>query len=291
MTTDVGSYVPDFLVVALGADYDMDCHAGPRRRRIRVLHAQRRRADARRSGCLRRRKGPHLRARAAVQVSAGAVRGGVPPARALRAAGHPRVGADSRSTFPMQRPVPVTGAVAQMFRDGLAERGIDASSPSRSSPRSIPPRTTALLASGERCRTTSSSPFPSTERPIHSRLPASRSNGWVPVDQTEPQDAVSRASTQSATSAPGLGRFRRRASSPRRPRRVVADDIAATISGAEPPPPYGGIGGLLCRVRRRARLQGRGQLSEWRGARGRARTGRRSRTRWAGQGSNLRPWD
>ncbi len=29
------------------------------------------------------------------------------------------------STFPMNRPVPVTGEVAQMFRDGLAERGIE----------------------------------------------------------------------------------------------------------------------------------------------------------------------
>src|SRR6202050_1094101 len=28
------------------------------------------------------------------------------------------------TTFPMQRPVPVTGSVAQMFRDGLAERGV-----------------------------------------------------------------------------------------------------------------------------------------------------------------------
>jgi hypothetical protein len=28
------------------------------------------------------------------------------------------------SAFPMQRPVPVTGEVAQMFRDGLAARGI-----------------------------------------------------------------------------------------------------------------------------------------------------------------------
>ena len=29
------------------------------------------------------------------------------------------------TTFPMQRPVPVTGAVSQMFRDGLAARGVE----------------------------------------------------------------------------------------------------------------------------------------------------------------------
>jgi hypothetical protein len=30
-----------------------------------------------------------------------------------------------QETFPMQRPVPVTGEVSQMFRDALAARGIE----------------------------------------------------------------------------------------------------------------------------------------------------------------------
>jgi hypothetical protein len=69
-------------------------HPRPRRGRIRVLHPQWRRADARDPGRLRGRQGPLLGAGSAVQVPAGAVRGSVPAARALHAEGHPRVGAD-----------------------------------------------------------------------------------------------------------------------------------------------------------------------------------------------------
>ncbi len=36
-----------------------------------------------------------------------------------------RDGVQMATTFPMQRPVPVTGEVSQMFRDGLASRGIE----------------------------------------------------------------------------------------------------------------------------------------------------------------------
>ena len=60
-------------------------HARLRGGRPRVLHAGRGRASARRAGRVRGRACPRLGARAAVQVSAGAVRGVVPPARALHA--------------------------------------------------------------------------------------------------------------------------------------------------------------------------------------------------------------
>src|ERR671921_2515831 len=51
-------------------------------------------------------------------------------------------------TFPMQRPVPVTGAVSQMFRDGLAERGIE-ERPEQVVTALDPAQKEARLASGE----------------------------------------------------------------------------------------------------------------------------------------------
>ena len=53
VTTDAGSYDADFLVVAMGADYDMDATPGLEAGRLRVLHRRRRRAAARRAGRLR----------------------------------------------------------------------------------------------------------------------------------------------------------------------------------------------------------------------------------------------
>jgi sulfide:quinone oxidoreductase len=144
------------------------------------------------------------------------------------------------STFPMQRPVPVTGDVSQMFRDGLAKRGI------KELPEhlvtSIDPATrTARLASGEAL------PYDLfVGIPVHRApdpLPASglAVNGWVPVDQTNlrtqfPQVyAIGDVCTGPRT-VPKAGIFAESAAL------VVADDIAAAMSGEEPPSPYEGSG-------------------------------------------------
>ena len=82
--------------------------------------------------------------------------------------------------------------------------------------------------------------------PVHRApdpLPASglAVNGWVPVDQTNLRTqhpgvyAIGDVCTGPRT-VPKAGIFAESAA------RVVADDIAATISGAEPPAPYGGSG-------------------------------------------------
>jgi sulfide:quinone oxidoreductase len=144
------------------------------------------------------------------------------------------------TTFPMARPVPVTGEVAQMFRDGLAARnveelpehlvtGIDAAAH------------TAQLASGETL------PYDLfVGIPIH-RAPAVLADSglvvdrWVPVDQSNLRTsfpgvyALGDVCTGPRT-VPKAGIFAEAAA------RVVADDIAATISGGEPPAPYEATG-------------------------------------------------
>src|SRR3954464_8559648 len=79
-------------------------------------------------------------------------------------------------TFPMQRPVPVTGPVSQMFRDGLAERGIE-ERPQQVVTSIDPAKKEARLASGETLPYDYSSASPCTGRPIHFRPPAWRSTG------------------------------------------------------------------------------------------------------------------
>jgi sulfide:quinone oxidoreductase len=144
------------------------------------------------------------------------------------------------TTFPMSRPVPVTGEVSQMFRDGLASRnvaelaehlvtGID------------PARRTAELASGETL------PYDLfVGIPIH-RAPAVLAesglveNNWVPVDQSNLRtrfDGVYALGDvcSGPRNVPKAGIFAEAAA------RVVADDIAATIAGTDPPAPYEGSG-------------------------------------------------
>jgi sulfide:quinone oxidoreductase len=144
------------------------------------------------------------------------------------------------TTFPMQRPVPVTGEVSQMFRDALASRGIEELS--QHLVQSIDPATrTAHLADG------STLPYDLfVGIPVH-RAPAPLAesglavNGWVPVDQSNLRTsfdkvyALGDVSTGPRT-VPKAGIFAESAAL------VVADDIAADITGAAPPSPYEGSG-------------------------------------------------
>jgi len=144
------------------------------------------------------------------------------------------------TTFPMTRPVPVTGEVSQMFRDGLAARDV------RELPEHLvtgidPATRTAQLANGETL------PYDLfVGIPIH-RAPAALAdaglavNDWVPVDQANLRTgfpgvyALGDVCTGPRT-VPKAGIFAEAAA------RVVADDIAAAISGTEPPAPYEGSG-------------------------------------------------
>lgn len=138
--------------------------------------------------------------------------------------------------FPMKRPVPVTGEVSQMFRDGLAAREIE-ELPEHLVTSIDPINRFALLATGERM------PYDLfVGIPIHKApepLPASglAPNGWVPVDQTNLKTefpnvyALGDVCTGPRT-VPKAGIFAESAA------RVVAADITAAITGAHPPQPY-----------------------------------------------------
>ena len=170
------------------------------------------------------------------------------------------------TTFPMARPVPVTGEVSQMFRDGLAARGVE-ELPEHLVTGIDPATRTAQLASGETLpvRPVRRHPGAPGARRARRRR-ASRSTAGCP--STSPTSGPSFPGVYALgdvctgpRTVPKAGIFAESAA------RVVADDIAAAISGAEPPAPYEGIRRLLRRVRRRTREQGRGQLPPRRCAR------------------------
>jgi sulfide:quinone oxidoreductase len=239
VTTDSGSYEPDFLVVALGADYDMDATPGLAEGGFEYYTL---------SGAERMRQALDAFDGGKVLLSVLGQPFKCPPApfegafllherftqRGIRESVQMTI------TFPMQRPVPVTGPVSQMFRDGLADRGIEERA--QETVTSIDPaRNEALLASGERLSYDLFIAIPVHRAP--DPLPASglAVNGWVPVDQQNLRTkypgvyAIGDVCTGPRT-VPKAGIFAESAA------RVVAEDIAATISGSEPPAPYGGSG-------------------------------------------------
>jgi sulfide:quinone oxidoreductase len=144
------------------------------------------------------------------------------------------------TTFPMQRPVPVTGAVAQMFRDGLAERDVE-ELPQRLVTGIDPTTRTARLADGETLPYDLFVGIPVHRAPQVLAASGLAVNGWVPVDQDNLRTqfpgvyALGDVCTGPRT-VPKAGIFAEAAAL------VVAADIAAAISGADAPPPYEGSG-------------------------------------------------
>ncbi|MFZ0973391.1 MAG: FAD-dependent oxidoreductase [Solirubrobacteraceae bacterium] len=239
VATDVGTHDADFLVVAMGADYDMAGTPGFEEGGYEYYSL----AGAER---LRDALTDFEGGRVLVSVLGQPFK--CPPApfegsfllhehftqHGIRDA------VQMATTFPMQRPVPVTGPVSQMFRDALASRGIQ-ELPQHLVTSIDPAARVARLATGETL------PYDLfVGIPIH-RAPAPLAdsglavNGWVPVDQTNlrttfPQVyAVGDVCTGPRTVAKA-GIFAEAAA------RVVADDITAQISGEDPPAPYEGSG-------------------------------------------------
>jgi sulfide:quinone oxidoreductase len=136
-------------------------------------------------------------------------------------------------TFPMQRPVPVTAEVSQMFRDALAERGIEERAECKVV--GIDPATkTARLDGG------GTLPYDLfVGIPLH-RAPHPLP-GWVAVDQSNLRTefpgvyALGDVCTGPRT-VPKAGIFAESAA------KVVAADIASVVAGGDPPAPYGGSG-------------------------------------------------
>ncbi len=239
VTTDTSSYDADFVVVALGADYDFAAtpgfeHGG---------HEYYSLAGAER---LRDELAGFKGGKVLLSILGQPFK--CPPApfegsfmldEHFRQQGI-RDAVEMTTTFPMSRPVPVTGEVSQMFREGLADRGVTELSEHLVT--GIDPASrTAQLSSGE---TLSYDLFVGI--PIH-RAPAVLAdsglveNNWVPVDQSNLRtrfDGVYALGDvcSGPRNVPKAGIFAEAAA------RVVAADIAAAVAGGDPPAPYEGSG-------------------------------------------------
>jgi sulfide:quinone oxidoreductase len=237
VTTDKGSYECDFLVVALGAEYDFAATPGFAQGGFEFYSL---------AGCERLRD-------ALTEFDSGRLLMAVlgqpfkcPPApfegaflfhdrfleRGIRDA------VEIRMTFPMAAPVPVTPEVSQLFARALEERAIEYA----------PKQRVAGIDPGERM-----AEFASGERepydlfvgvPVH-RVPevVERSglavDGWVPVDRASLLTrfpAVYALGDVTAMPMAKAGVFAETAA------HVVAEDITARLRGSEPPAPYEGAG-------------------------------------------------
>ena len=239
VSTDAGSHDADFLVVAMGADYDMAATPGLREggHEYYTLAGAERLRDA-----LQDFDG----GRVLVSVLGQPFK--CPPAPfegafMLHEHFKERGMADAveiSSAFPMQRPVPVTGEVAQMFRDGLAARGIT-ELPEHLVTGIDPATGRAQLANGDTLPYDLFVGIPKHRAPDPLPTSGLAVNGWVPVDQANLRTqfpgvyAIGDVCTGPRT-VPKAGIFAESAAI------VVADDIAAAITGGEPPAPFGGSG-------------------------------------------------
>jgi sulfide:quinone oxidoreductase len=239
VTTNAGSYDADFLVIAMGADYDFAATPGLAEggHEYYTLAGAERLRDA-----LADFKGGN------VIVSVLGQPFKCPPAPfegAFMLHDHfteqgIRDSVQITSTFPMQRPVPVTGEVSQMFRDALASRGIEERSEHLVT--AIDPASrTAQLASGDTLPYDLFIGIPVHRAPDPLTASGLAENGWVPVDQTNlrtrfPQVYALGDVCTGPRTVPKAGIFAESAAL------VVAADIAAEITGADPPAPYEGSG-------------------------------------------------
>lgn len=253
VVTDADTHESDFLVVAMGADYDMAATPGFEEggHEYYTLAGAERLRDA-----LAEFEG----GRVLVSVLGQPFK--CPPApfegsfllheyftqRGIRGDVH------MATTFPMQRPVPVTGPVSQMFRDALASRGIEELSQHLVT--SIDPvDRVARLASGETLAYDLFVGIPVHRAPEPLIAAGLAVNGWVPVDQANLRTEVPQVYAlgdvcTGPRTVPKAGIFAEAAA------RVVAADIAAEITGGDRPAPFEGSGvcyaefggGLVSRV-------------------------------------------
>ena len=237
--TDAGSYDADFLVVAMGADYDFAATPGL----VEGGHEFYTLAGAER---LRDALDAFDGGRVLVSVLGQPFK--CPPAPfegAFLMHEHftkrgVRDDVEISVTFPMQRPVPVTAEVAQMFREGLASR--DIGELSQYLVTGIEPADrVAHLASGETLPYDLFVGIPKHRAPEVLTTSGLAVDGWVPVDQTNlrtrfPQVYAVGDVSSGPRNVPKAGIFAEAAAL------VVADDIAAEIAGEEGPAPYAGAG-------------------------------------------------
>ena len=237
--TDKGTHDADFLVLAMGADYDFDATPGLREgaQEYYTLPGAERLRDT-----LEDFKG----GRVLVTVMGQPFK--CPPAPfegAFMLHQHFKErGMEDKveisSVFPMKKPVPVTGDVAQMFRDGLASRNIT-ELPEHLVTHLDPATKTAHLQDGGTLPYDLFVGIPRHRAPDPLQASGLAPNGWVPVDQTnlhtqfEGVYALGDCCTGPRT-VPKAGIFAESAAI------TVAEDITAAITGGDPPEPFGGSG-------------------------------------------------
>lgn len=252
VTTDVGVHEPDILVVALGADYDLDATPGFVRGGLEFYTVE---GAARVHEALGRFDGGRL------MVAVLGVPFKCPPApfeaafllhdyltdRGTRV--------DMTVSSPMPAPIPPSPDASAAIIGGMRERGIEYMPGTRVA--SIDPeRRLATFADGR------SVPYDMfLGIPIHttpavvraSGLTEGGADGWVAVDKTNLRTrfpGVYAVGDIADAPVPRAGVFAETAA------RVVAKDIVARIRGTEPPAPYDGTGtcyiefgrGLVARV-------------------------------------------
>jgi len=239
VSTDRGSHDADFLVVALGADYDFAATPGFEEggheyytlagaERLRDALAEFKGGKVLLSVLGQPFKCPPAPFEGSFMMHEYFTQHGI------------RDAVEMATTFPMGRPVPVTGEVSQMFREGLAARNVT-ELPEHLVTGIDPASRTAQLASGEQL------PYDLfVGIPIH-RAPAVLAdsglveNNWVPVDQANLRTRFAGVYAlgdvcSGPRNVPKAGIFAEAAA------RVVADDIAAAVAGTDPPAPYEGSG-------------------------------------------------
>jgi sulfide:quinone oxidoreductase len=237
--TDRGTYDADVLVVAMGADYDLDATPGLREggHEYYTLKGAERLRDA-----LEDFDGGK------VLVSVLGHPFKCPPAPfegAFMLHEHFREqGLGDRvevaSIFPMKGPVPVTGEVSQMFRDGLAARDIEVH-PETLVTRLDPATRTAHLAGGGTLDYDLFVGIPKHRAPDPLRASGLAPEAWVPVDQANLRTrfdgvyAIGDCNSGPRT-VPKAGIFAESAAL------TVADDIVARVTGADPPERWGASG-------------------------------------------------
>lgn len=239
VVTETGTYDADYLVVAMGADYDFSATPGF----AEGGHDYYTLAGAER---LRDTLADFQGGRVLVSVLGQPFK--CPPApfegsfllhEHFKGQGI-RDDVQMSTTFPMQRPVPVTGEVSQMFRDALAARGIE-ELPQHRVTRIDPATRTAHLADGGELAYDLFVGIPIHRAPAPLAESGLAVDGWVPVDQTNLRTSFDKVYAlgdvcTGPRNVPKAGIFAESAAL------VVADDIAADITGAASPPPYEGSG-------------------------------------------------
>ncbi len=239
VATDLGTYDADFLVVAMGAGYDLAATPGFEEGGYEYYSL----AGAER---LRDALADFQGGRVLVSVLGEPFK--CPPAPfegAFLLHEHfeqqgIRDAVELTTTFPMQGPVPVSGAVSEMFRDALAVRGIEELSQHLVT-NLDPSGQVAHLAGGEELPYDLFVGIPVHRAPDPLAASGLAVNGWVPVDQANlrtrfPHVYALGDVCTGPRRVPKAGIFAEAAAV------VVAGDIAAEITGEDPPGPYEGSG-------------------------------------------------